>query len=186
MAGSLFDRLSLIRTPASTFEGVGRAVMDFGFGAFLEKFEQSFGERATKILLMLIGAAVAATTVSVIYNLAIKPLIGPIYRFFGGLDGEWTLAFSIIFVVTALSSGAGMGAFYSSIIVIRRYRRKMEAVEAVIKRAEDLSKRTIETGEANKLLFEEMAKRALNDNLITQETVDLLQSLVDTGSEKPL
>ena len=53
-------------SPLSLLEGIGRAMMDFGFGAFLEKFEAHFGKRPTKVLLILIGLAIVAATTSLI------------------------------------------------------------------------------------------------------------------------
>jgi ABC-type Fe3+ transport system permease subunit len=43
-------------------------MMDFGFGRFLEMFEDRFGRQATTILLAAIGLAVFGVCVSAIYN----------------------------------------------------------------------------------------------------------------------
>lgn len=49
--------------------------MDFGFGAFLEKIEQHFGPRVLKVLLVLMGVAVAMVCSKLIWETALGPLV---------------------------------------------------------------------------------------------------------------
>lgn len=56
-------------------EGLGRRLaVDFGFGAFLEKFEEQFGRRALKALLILVSLAVAVFCCQLIWQIALGPL----------------------------------------------------------------------------------------------------------------
>lgn len=49
-------------------------MMDFGFGAFLDKFEDHFGRVATKLLLIAIGIAIIAVCASIIITNVVDPL----------------------------------------------------------------------------------------------------------------
>jgi ABC-type Fe3+ transport system permease subunit len=49
-------------------------MMDFGFGRFLEMFEDRFGRLATTILLAAIGLAVFGVCVSAIYSNIARPI----------------------------------------------------------------------------------------------------------------
>lgn len=49
--------------------------MDFGFDGFLDKFEQHFGKAATKCLLLLIGMAIAAVCIGLIWQWLISPVL---------------------------------------------------------------------------------------------------------------
>lgn len=48
--------------------------MDLGLGGFIEKFEAYLGKRATFLLLLIIGLAVASYCLDLIYRIAIKPV----------------------------------------------------------------------------------------------------------------
>jgi hypothetical protein len=57
-------------------ERFGRALMmDFGFGSFLEKVEENFGKFVLRVLLVLIGLAVAVFCMRVIWVNAISPAL---------------------------------------------------------------------------------------------------------------
>lgn len=59
-------------------ERARRAVMDFGFGAFLEKFEAYFGKPATRLLLFIIGLTVFVACANTVLTLGAQP----IYQYF--------------------------------------------------------------------------------------------------------
>ncbi len=49
-------------------------MMDFGFGTFLDKFEQFYGKWATRFLVGLIGASIVAFCLALIWSSIIAPL----------------------------------------------------------------------------------------------------------------
>lgn len=55
-------------------------MMDFGFGVFLEKFEEHFGKTALKGLLLLIGMAVALFCAKMIWEIGLGPLVDAITK----------------------------------------------------------------------------------------------------------
>jgi len=60
---------------APLHERVGQAVVDFGFSGVIEKFEEHWGKRATKALLLLIGLAVVAISLGAIWTYILGPLV---------------------------------------------------------------------------------------------------------------
>ena len=69
-------QVSIYRSVSSfdVLEFLGRAMMDFGFAGLVDKFEDYFGKRVTKGLLILIGAAVASGSISLVFSFVVNPL----------------------------------------------------------------------------------------------------------------
>ncbi len=49
-------------------------MMDFGFAGLVDKFEDYFGKKVTKGLMILIGAAVASGSISLVFSFIVNPL----------------------------------------------------------------------------------------------------------------
>lgn len=64
-----------IASPLKFFERVGRMALDLGVGGFLEKFEEHFGRWPTKVLLTLIGLAISAICLGVIWQYLVSPVL---------------------------------------------------------------------------------------------------------------
>jgi hypothetical protein len=69
---------SVIRPLSSAltwFESVGRTVTDFGFGSLVGKYEEYFGRRVTRALLIIVGLSVVAVGVGAIWQWLIAPIL---------------------------------------------------------------------------------------------------------------
>lgn len=76
----------ILIAPAKVFEAAGRTVMDLGFGAFLEKFEEYCGRFATRVLVIMIGMAVCLWCGNLIYKLAVTPLVRALSSYWGAFS----------------------------------------------------------------------------------------------------
>jgi hypothetical protein len=109
--------------------------MDFGFGTFLEKFEEHFGKWPLRILLLLVGLAVALFCADMIWNLALGPVVKNIVSggFAEGLSFAlwtgiaWFFGFSItMLIATSLTKWRHKRA-------LRRMLDRTEALDAQMK-----------------------------------------------------
>ena len=124
---------------------IGLRMMDFGFGAFLEKFEQRFGNFATTILLGLIGLTVVTACMSLIYKTAMEPAIA---TFNDLLIRSDSLDQFYQFVSSYLSSaiGLGLGILSMSYFAFPRALKRVECAhreaEKGLREVQDILKQT--------------------------------------------
>jgi hypothetical protein len=103
--------------------------MDFGFDGFLEKFEQHFGRGLTKALLLLIGLAITAACLGVIWQY----LISPILAFFQ-VPGRSEMIAKIAVAGSTVMAGALVALRLYDWYLGRRIDRSAEAREALADR----------------------------------------------------
>jgi len=116
---------------------LGQWIMDFGFSGLVEKFEEYFGKRATKVLLGIIGLTVFIWCGGFVYN----NLVFPIWDFFFGKDNSEATRF----VQTVLGTIAGSLAGITLIVILsalnlllpRRFRLLESKASKVIERAQE-------------------------------------------------
>lgn len=177
------------------FERIGRAVMDLGFGGFLEKFESHFGPGLTKALLVLIGLAIAALCGSVIWEYLLLPIAqtlpdpktGPAYQF-GKLVVITALFLMIVNQLLNLLDN------YLKRGLRKRWREDIKEAERVFEetlRLRDevqvLRLEAADNAAAAELVLDEAILAALDRGLITQEQADELRDLGHhpSGDPKP-
>jgi hypothetical protein len=87
--------------------------VDFGFASLLEKFEEHYGKRSGKALVGLIGAAVVAVCLGLIWGF-LAPMFGWITDTATGSSALWiaTRIVGFLFVIAALMAGGGAFATY--------------------------------------------------------------------------
>lgn len=105
-----------IRRPGDFFESLGRAVADLGFSGVIEKFEEHWGKRATRWLLLVIGLGVAAVCIGAIWEW----LVSPILLFLQSPDRARTL-WSLVLAVLGVGGGIGLG--FSAVATFAQWRR---------------------------------------------------------------
>lgn len=160
-------------------------MMDFGFAAFLEKFEDHFGRAATKILLILIGLAIVAATGSIILSTLIRPLLTLI-------PVSWPSAWEKIanLLWNALLLGGGIAVGFMIITGLHHARaglrlesgiRQAKEVLAETEALRDQVQETVRQAEdvvaAGDLTVDQILVAALEKNMITQDQFKTLQSL---------
>lgn len=156
--------------------------MDFGFAAFLEKFESHFGHWPTKILLFLIGTSVAIFCCSTIWSLALKPLIAPIVSSLSA-GSIWKAFAETVWTGGALAFGALMASAFAAHLADWYYVRNLRRLEKKSKRllseeikyvndaktalakAEQLTTRAKAMTESSQILHHELTKLAKNQRL---------------------
>lgn len=179
------NRLSLAVAAILLLERVGRIVMDFGFGAFLEKFEENFGRTATRGLLLLIGLAVAITMVSLIFS-SIRPITSFLLNLISNIVDVNTLA--LIFFLFGSSLSLVVFCIYAVIshqFIRAYYKRKIAELRLLLDKAEEICKRSQDFNSASRLLLEDVIHEGMTSGALSQEKVDLIQSLLSTESETP-
>jgi hypothetical protein len=80
--------------------------MDFGFGRFLEMFEERFGYRATSGLLLLIALGISAFSLGLVWNVVLEPFV----ELFSD-DAEATGA-TVLFFVLVLGVGLALNEWF--------------------------------------------------------------------------
>ena len=114
-------------TPFSFFEWVGSTAMDFGFGAFLEKFEEYFGRGMTRALMALIGIFITVFCGAAI----VKTAIFPIYKLLVPVVAKET-ASSFVAPLFTVAGGVSFGGFVGIVLLRaiehRIYSRKIKEV----------------------------------------------------------
>lgn len=179
---------------ATPFERVGRAVMDLGFGGFLEKFEQHFGAGITKALLILIGLTVASLCGSVIWTYLLLPIAqllpdpksGPAYQF-----AKLTLIVALFLMM--VNQLLDLANNYLKRKLRTRLREKVERAERLMvelnearAEAEALHSQLVDCSAAARLVLEEAINTAVGRELITVEQADELRELAKTpASDDP-
>jgi len=178
------------------FEKIGRAVMDLGFGGFLEKFEDHFGRGLTKALLILIGLAVAAMCGSVIWTYLLKPIAellpdpgnrsSEAYQF-----AKLTLIVALFLMITNQLISLADNYLKRGIrrqmrekvaeaqLLADRAEKNLAMAQAAFDRAEQASRETGDVLAEAGLLVEHVLSSALEQGLITQQQADELRALRD-------
>lgn len=137
--------------------------MELGVGQFLEKFENHFGSRWTKALLLVVGLGVASVSLTAVWQFIGKPLWSVAYA---NWPRQWTGQTTLQAFFIALQIGAGMAV---GSIMLDAYRRRIATDEV-----ERLVPRTQEVLENSELGLAEA--RALVDH--AQETMRDVKELV--------
>lgn len=168
--------------------------MDFGLDGFVGKFEEHFGRKWSRPLLILVGGAVASLASAAIWNYTLHPLwrlaikAAPVLSTWSGFVNAAWLAFSI-------GAGFAAGALLISALrfeaLSRRAERVLARAEIAGTEARDLSAmcRQLVAEASNHSTFaviavDELLKQGLSKGIFSQEQVDLIRSLQDVESEK--
>ena len=109
-------------------------MVEIGFGAFLEKIEEHFGKGVLKMLLMLIGLAVALFCSKLIWDIALGPLVGFISETFaGGILPKEPLRY--FWNGAALVAGVLLSGYLANLNnrIWRDKLREADSLEAVVK-----------------------------------------------------
>lgn len=175
--------------------------MDFGLGAFLEKFEQHFGAKWTRRLLIIVAVAIVSGAASGAWTLIIKPVLGV----FGLLPDAVTARQIPSLLFLGLQVAASF-ALASLILDARAKRLTIRHLEFLLTRAEELNEtlddrleqiakmlddigdtdRAIsENAVVSKLLLEDIVNLARQRNIMTPEQVDEVLSLL-SAAERPI
>ncbi|MBL0965475.1 MAG: hypothetical protein IBJ05_01310 [Blastomonas sp.] len=125
--------------------------MDFGFGAFLEKFEERFGRRITSLMLMLIGAAVIVTCIALIVNQAVLPIADAVKA---AISLPETKLFSEGFITTFIGALVGFLAGGAGPVMIYLWIMKRRSTQAMAE-LRVVYKETIDTLEEARSLHSE-------------------------------
>lgn len=139
---------------APSFLGaVGRMAVDLGFAGIIEKFEEHWGKRATRWLLMIIGVAVVAACVGAIWTW----LVAPMLAFFDTPLWGQTLAG---IALKALGIGAGIALGFGFTNDLARWRRTRQ-LKGLLKEMQAKSDKLIrETQEGLARTREQLEKTA--------------------------
>lgn len=102
------------------------AMMDFGFGSFLDKFESRFGKKVTTVLLVLIALSIASFCVHVTTVYVIAPTVG-FFQSLGAADPEQRASIGqTIATVGNLIVFATVMASIINALAARNHRRAVE------------------------------------------------------------
>jgi hypothetical protein len=114
-------------------------MMDFGFAAFLEKFESYYGKRATRAVLGLMGFTIVVACGSLIWSQLLRPSIDLVRGVSESGSGRIVNWLSTLW--TALIWGAGLGVGF---VLVGGYRvwRSTRKLDALIERAELVQNRS--------------------------------------------
>lgn len=138
--------------------------MDFGFGDILNKIEEEFGKRITRWLLMLVGVAVAAGCVGVIWT----ALVAPLLTFLGSPQRAQT-GWSIALVAFGIGAGISLGSSFMKALADWRWMRttkaKIDVLEAEFDRVEIRTQESLK--EAHRLLDESKEMYGGASNIVT-------------------
>lgn len=131
--------------------------VDLGFAGIIEKFEEHWGKRATRWLLMLIGVAVAAACIGAIWTW----LISPVLVFLQSPLWERTLA-SLFLAIIGIGAGISVGLSLTTALARWRRTRQLKGYVA----------------EARKMMAEAQTQ---TDEMIrkTKETLSLSEAQLD-------
>lgn len=183
--------------PFYALERIGRIAMDFGLGAYLEKFEEHFGPFWTRAMLTIVGFAIVVACGSVIYTNLISPALKglgeippkPHSGTFYTLSAIWW----VIVIVFALTTILMSIHTRQTDVQIRYAREAIEHANALAIEAKtslDAVNAAIGQGITDKMaamfILEDVILAATQDGLILPEQAEWLRSLLDTEPEKPL
>lgn len=150
--------------------------MDFGFGAFLEKFEDHFGRAATKFLLALLGLAAVALAGSVVWNYLLEPMVAFLAEFIPGRETPRAEQFGRFFIFLML---AMFGLNWS--LDLANHYLKARLNQRLLERTREARQLLAEMQETRRLIgldVEEAGDHLVAARLCLDETV---QSSLDKG-----
>ena len=159
--------------------------MDFGFGAFLEKFQEYFGKLATRILVALMGLAVCSACLGVIWKLlsAVSTQTDKHH-----LSGIWSVATIVIMAVWVVFS---VSTFIEN-RKIKAHRKEMDQVSDILEYARSLNDETerqhkaaMDHYSASLLAYSATIDVIKRSGQVTPETIELIQSLLDIEAGTP-
>lgn len=167
---------AMIKSPWDFFESAGRFVVDFGFGSLLEKFEEYFGRSAAKCLVALVGFAVIAVCLGLIWEFA-YPIIDWLTGTSAGI-GAYGLIMRTGGFVLALLFLAGTA---STIVDALMLRRTMEEAGEYLRIAIQEMERSAEVSEQMAEILD-LAGEASDNKLSELETDNFRKLAVGTRS----
>lgn len=153
--------------PLFLLEDVGRWVMDLGFSGVIEKFEEHWGKRLTRALLMLIGLGVAAVCMGAIWEWLISPLLSffqtPVW---GETIGSllW-VALTIGFGVAAgISIAASLGTWRKEKLTRRHFDKVEKDFDVLFAKAKSVGQ-TTDLNIANSIILLEASILLMKDRI---------------------
>ncbi len=130
--------------------------MDVGFGAVLEKFEEYFGKRTTKLLLILIGLAIAAVCNGAVWQWIVSPILVFIQS---PTWGKTVLSFLLASI--AIGAGVSVGLMLVSALAqwqrTRQHGKRLKAAQSRVDAA---------VGEANRLLTDAEGSKTKTQSML--------------------
>jgi hypothetical protein len=94
-----------------------KIMMDFGFGAFLNKFEEYYGKRATKVLVGVLGL----TAVGLAMSMLASNVVTPVYNWIAGSPDAFSDAWSFVLsLATAVYVAVVMASAMNAINIKRK------------------------------------------------------------------
>lgn len=136
----------------AAIEGIGRRLLvDFGFGSFLEKFEEHFGKWPIRFLLLLIGLTATLACGKLIWEIALGPLIDAITK-----AGLVVTALKAFWMGVAFAAGcAAASGFY---VAYSKWRIGRSLVD-IEQRQNELISKSERIGRQNDLFYEETEQK---------------------------
>ena len=146
-----------------------RLLMDFGFGAFLEKFEEHFGKRASKGLVLLIGLCVALFCGQMIWTIALGPAVSLATQAMSR-GNVWQILINVAWTAIFAAFGLGLGSFITASFArwhaVRRLKKTMFSAEETMNMAvnfHDVSKADWERMKLELSMMVDELERDLNE-----------------------
>ena len=102
--------------------------MDTGFGAILVRFEKAFGDRITNFILALIGIATTVFCGSIIWTIALHPVVTWLSTLSIGL-GPLESLIEIAWFSGAITLGFGAGHLVSARFGLRKLRAEIKMLK---------------------------------------------------------
>jgi uncharacterized membrane protein len=155
--GRLFPELLPIRS--DSFERFGRRlVIDFGLAGVLDRFERTFGTRATNLLLGLIGATVVVVCIGLIFS-TIMPVVWWFIEkdqtlenihFARGLAALIAFVLLVVMIVNIIAS------YFERRALDRALRRAADRADEYFSEAKELHELTLAESDRLKALSQEL------------------------------
>lgn len=183
--------------------------MDFGFAGLVDKFEDYFGRKVTKALLVLIAATVVSACMALIWKTFLNPLISTATKMFPAISSvhKWMALFELA-VQIGLGLGLGLTIFYAAekYLIIARLRRLESRYEAAIEKQrrgfhkdkEYMERAGIDLGileqrldelkdilSSNQLIVEEVVNRLVHDGQLNEQQAAEILSITNIAPESP-
>jgi uncharacterized membrane protein YjdF len=182
-------------------EKIGRVMMDFGIGSFIESIEKHFGKMAAKLMLIVFVFAAVAVCGSAIWHLLLKPMVDLVAGFMPGNESQQAKNLTkfvvfIAFVMIGINWSLEMINRFLETKIRARLRKKVEEVNAIAAKAEGqlarareayedariIQKQTGDIFAAADLALENVIEAAVVRELITREQANELRNLKDDPS----
>lgn len=164
----------IFKGPWTFFEIIGRFVVDFGFGSLLDKFEEYFGRVATKGLVALVGLAVVAVCLNLIWEFTY-----PIIDWFTGTSaGIGVYGYLVRFggLVIALVLLGGTASAVSDALLLHR---TMNEAGAYLRMAIDEMERSAEVSDRLAEIVD-MLNEAVPDDAVAEMGTDKFRELANS------